>query len=188
MDEERWAAVRGYEGIYEASTWGRIKILVKRQNIRFGSMLAQNPSTDGYLLVRLNRNDGAGRPATRPVSRLVYEAFHGPIAEGIQIDHVNGTKIDNRLSNLEAVTCNENIRRSIDRGGRRGERNGSARLTEEQVESIRARAASGERFGAIARELDVSPVAVAGIAYGRTWKHVGGPICEPRGRIGRPPT
>ena len=42
------------------------------------------------------------------VHRLVYEAFVGEIPEGMQIDHINTIRTDNRLENLRCVTCKEN--------------------------------------------------------------------------------
>lgn len=48
--------------------------------------------------------------------RLVYELKVGPIQDGMQIDHIDGNKTNNRPDNLEAVTGLENMRRSHARG------------------------------------------------------------------------
>lgn len=42
--------------------------------------------------------------------RLVWLAFNGTIPKGMQINHKNGKKNNNHISNLELVTCSENIR------------------------------------------------------------------------------
>lgn len=42
------------------------------------------------------------------VHRAVWEAFNGAIAPGLEIDHINGIRTDNRLVNLRAVTKTEN--------------------------------------------------------------------------------
>jgi len=180
-----WRPVLGYEGIYEASTLGRVRILVDRHRIRAGNIVAQTPVRDGYLTVQLNRADGT-RARCAAVSRVVFEAHNGPISPGHEVDHVDAVHTNNRLENLEAVPQLENIRRSVARGRGLGARNGSAKLTEALVLKVRARAAAGEPFDAIARDLDVTGVLVAGVAYGRLWRHVGGPRLAPRGRTGRP--
>ena len=40
--------------------------------------------------------------------RVVWEMHFGKIPEGMQIDHVNGVRDDNRIENLRLVTCSQN--------------------------------------------------------------------------------
>lgn len=58
--------------------------------------------------------------------RLVWEAVHGPIPDGMEINHINGVKDDNRIANLEMVTPGENQRHAHRTGLKRadGEHNG----------------------------------------------------------------
>lgn len=42
--------------------------------------------------------------------RLIWESVFGPIPRGLEINHKNGVKTDNRIRNLEAVTRSENMR------------------------------------------------------------------------------
>lgn len=44
------------------------------------------------------------------VHRLVYRLTHGPIPEGMQIDHIDGNGKNNVCSNLRAVPCEINQR------------------------------------------------------------------------------
>jgi hypothetical protein len=53
-----------------------------------------------------------------------------------------------------------------------GDRNGRAKLSVEQIDSIRTRLAAGETVAALAREFGVSWTAVKYIKTGRSWKGV----------------
>ena len=69
-----------------------------------------NPYTqsDGYKQIKMYQ-DGCTRQ--KYVHRMVWEEFMGPIPNNMQINHINEDKTDNRLENLELVTCEENIRK-----------------------------------------------------------------------------
>ena len=47
------------------------------------------------------------------IQRVIMEAFHGPIPEGYEVDHINRDRKDNRLTNLRYLTILENRRRSL---------------------------------------------------------------------------
>lgn len=42
--------------------------------------------------------------------RFIWEAFNGEIPEGMEIDHINTNRSDNRLENLRLVSSSENKR------------------------------------------------------------------------------
>jgi hypothetical protein len=56
----------------------------------------------GHLLVIVNRKSSYAH-------RLIYEHVHGPIPTGMQIDHINEIKTDNRIANLRLVTQSQNF-------------------------------------------------------------------------------
>ena len=58
----------------------------------------------GYQRVGLWKNGGKWYQ----VHRLVYEAFVGDIPKGMQVNHINEIKSDNRLENLNLMTPKEN--------------------------------------------------------------------------------
>ena len=47
------------------------------------------------------------------VHRFIYMCFNGVIAEGMEIDHINNNKEDNRLCNLQLLTPQENSKKAI---------------------------------------------------------------------------
>jgi len=75
--------------------------------------------------------------------RLVWRHFHGPIPEGMIINHKSGDKKDNRPANLEIANYSENTIHMLEvlHKGRvlkqHGSNNAMAKLTEEAVQEIR---------------------------------------------------
>lgn len=57
----------------------------------------------------------------------------------------------------------------------RGQRNGRARLTDDQVREIHARYVAGETMPVLAAAFNVGRSTVANITLGKTWKHLGLP-------------
>lgn len=116
-----WRPVAGFEGLYEVSDHGDVMRVGKAARngngrgggARIGRILRQHLVTGGYHVVQLWSN---GKPSTQLVARVVVEAFRGPIPDRYTVDHLDGNKDNNALSNLEAVTHGENNRRAYAMG------------------------------------------------------------------------
>ena len=100
-EKEIWKPVLGFEGKYEVSNLGNVKSLIRNRLLKPASNRASNR---GYLFVGLGKDH-----KLKYVHRLVWEAFNGPIPEGLQINHLDENKHNNSLSNLSLVTPSENI-------------------------------------------------------------------------------
>jgi hypothetical protein len=76
------------------------------------------PTVKGYRTVVLGV-PGTRRTASMQVHRIAFLARGVPIPAGMQIDHKDGDKGNNRWGNLEVVTQSENMLRSYRAGRRR---------------------------------------------------------------------
>lgn len=105
-ENEIWRPVVGYEGLYEVSNTGRVRSLYdgRWQRCRIKE-LKPGAHEDGYLLVSLYKDS---ERKIHTVHSLVMAAFVGPRPEGLQINHIDEDKTNNRVENLEYCTCREN--------------------------------------------------------------------------------
>jgi hypothetical protein len=159
VSAERWLPVAGW-GRYEVSDLGRVRVAAT------GRLRKISPDSRGR-----NRFTAVGKRTLR-VAQLVAEAFVGPRPPGAEVDHVNGVKTDDRASNLEYVTGEENRRRAQALGlcKRPGERNGRALLTEADVAQIRSQPGP---MRDLAARYGVSRHTIGDVLSGRRWPHVG---------------
>ena len=103
--EEIWKEVPGYEG-YMVSSEGRVKSLgIGGGNNSKERLLKPGVTERGYHQVTLSKN---GKRKNCRINRLVWEAFNGPIPEGMEINHINEDKSDNSLTNLNLMNHQDN--------------------------------------------------------------------------------
>ena len=102
--QETWKDIPGYEGLYKVSNTGKVKSMNYRHS-DVPRILATVDNGYGYYIVILYLNSVR---KSASVHRLVWTAFNGPIPEGLQINHLNENKADNRLENLSLCTPKEN--------------------------------------------------------------------------------
>lgn len=123
----------------------------------------------GYVQVRLTMD---GRHRSTTVHRLVAETFLG-VQPGTPVNHIDGVKTNNDVSNLEATTEAENHAHAVRLNlTPRGERVHGARLTESQVSEIRRLNSIGVAKKVLARQYQVDPSAIRQLIRRRTWRHV----------------
>ena len=130
---------------------------------------------DGYKKVRLSNGDGSRKVFS--VHRLILETFEPNInSDKLQVNHIDGDKTNNKLSNLEWVSCKENINHAYNLGlySNIGDNNnGEHKLVTAQVLEIINLLLSHEMtIQAIADKYNVSKHAIESIKYKKTWKHL----------------
>lgn len=153
---------------YSVSSDGR----VESRKHRLPKILSPGIDKDGYLSVSLCMG---GIVRIRKIHALVAHAFIGPKpSEKHQINHKNGDKSDNRFVNLEWVTASENALHAFRVLGRTrlaGELHGRSKLSQSDVDGVRARLSSGEPHKTIAADYRVCRQTIDAIASGKRWQH-----------------
>lgn len=121
-----------------------------------------------------------GKMYSFAVHRLVMDAFVPNDENKETVNHKNGIKTDNKVSNLEWMTRSENCQHSFDtklQHPKKGSLNGRAILKEQDVKEIRRVAASGKRYYGrkeLAEKYKVSEAHIKEIVTRRRniWYHV----------------
>ena len=107
--QETWKAVKGFEGLYQISNFGRVKSLVYKEKI----LKPITSKTDGYVRIGLHKNRTI---YTRTIHRLVAEAFIENPMKKPHVNHIDGNKQNNHVRNLEWCTASENQFHSLEVG------------------------------------------------------------------------
>ena len=125
MKKEIWKQIEGFEGFYEVSNLGRIKSLARPRTTKGGGItymperiLKQTVDKFGYCKVCLFK--GGVRHYCKP-HRLVAKAFIPNLDNKPEINHKDGNKENNSVSNLEWATPTENKRHAYATGLNGGE-------------------------------------------------------------------
>ncbi|MDI3304632.1 MAG: NUMOD4 motif-containing HNH endonuclease [Burkholderia multivorans] len=176
MTAEIWLPIPGWEGLYEASSLGRIRSLDRPKanptgygRGSKGRILApvKSPNSPYWKVSLTDRS----RRVQRFVHELVCCAFYGPKPmPHLEVRHLDDNKDNNASSNLCWGTCRENYDDSL-RNGTRVRRKVSRALSSDEVRMIR-KALRTLRPYAVAKMFDVSHSVVQGIATGATYRWV----------------
>ena len=114
MQNIEWRAIKNYEDLYMVSNTGLVKrtrFINGKHNFAQERLLKPIINKDGYAFVRLCKN---GKVSNKRIHKLVLNAFLGE--SNLQVDHIDGNKLNNNLNNLEYVTPKENTNRAWEKG------------------------------------------------------------------------
>ena len=106
---EKFVEISGYNGIYEISSFGN----VISNNFGKRKILKQSTMTSGYKMVVLKKD---GKQKSFSIHRLMAIAFLPNDNNLPQVNHKDGNKLNNDLSNLEWCTQSQNIQHMYDSG------------------------------------------------------------------------
>jgi DNA-binding XRE family transcriptional regulator len=179
MDTIEYRCVSGFPGYKvgsDGSVWG---CLDNAGNLKTKfRRLKQTGQRNGYLRITLHRQ---GQRHFKLVHRLVLEVFVGACPPGMEACHSpNPDKTDNRLSNLRWDTKSANAGDRVTHGTQAtGGNHPNAKLTDQQVQTIRERyAAGGVTYEELAMEFGVNSANIGHIVSGRAWQHLPTVDCD----------
>ena len=154
--------------VYEVSNWGRVK--------KNGVIYEPERSSRGYKwFVRTS------------VHRAVAEVFIPNLENKPEVNHIDGDKLNNHVSNLEWVTRSENMKHAYDtrlidrerlkKAAKKGAKKGGlitrqkrGHLTMDDAREIRSLFAKGYKYKEIAKKYNVSYEVVWGVVNNKTYK------------------
>jgi hypothetical protein len=172
---EEWKDIPGFNGRYQASTHGRIKAVghPRRINHTF-IMKPQKRGEYNYLGIGL-WDATTGKARSHFVHLLILLTFVGPRPAGMQGNHKDCNKHNNRVSNLEYVTRSQNMQHAYANGRIRRVHLGYT-LAPEQVRAIKellARFSQKEMNNRrIAKMFNTSHETIRQIRLGRRWHYL----------------
>lgn len=178
---EIWKCINELDDTYEVSNLGNIQRkprmvlcpwsasgyrMLKERKMR----LQDNGNGYKQLAVRYNR-----KRFIFYVHRLVAKYFIDNPDNKVEVNHKNAVKSDNKVSNLEWLTINENRTHAKENNLIcKGERSRQAKLTESIVLDIRKRHSENPNINklALSREFGVKDTTIHKIINRERWRHI----------------
>lgn len=169
MEKEIWCDVyiENKRTHYQVSNLGRVYNSVTKKYLK------PRMHTAGYKQVSLYINKKEYRFY---IHRLVLLHFSPVIiGDNNQVNHINGIKDDNRLSNLEWVNNSKNQKHAYSSGLKKsvkGENNFNSKYTEKQIHKVCKLLEKGKLYSLISDKTHVDYNTISDIKCNRRWKHI----------------
>lgn len=163
---EKWLNINGYPN-HEISSLGRVRYFKKGKFL----IRKNTPNDRGYVRMQLKY-----KGETLRIHRLVAEAFIPNPNNLPQVNHINGIKDDNRVSNLEWCTASHNYNHGMRTGlippRPKGSNHWNATLNEKIVKQIKVYLNEGLNPRQIGEKMNIHRSTVTNVKYGIAWSHV----------------
>ena len=176
--EEIWKDIKGYEGSYMISNLGRARsidrIIIRSDGVERtikGGILKQHNNKAGYPSFGVWKDN---KRVLLMTHRIVLSEFVQNNDKTLVVNHKDGDKENNLLSNLEWCTQKFNIDHAMNNGlfDNRGIKHGNSKISESDVLKIRKLHKDGLNHQEIADKIGVKRRNVTSIVNRKTWKHI----------------
>lgn len=176
--------IQGFEGLYSVTEDGKVWAHEKQTRTPNGGFrkdggrwltLSRVTKRTAHLRVYLHAN---GKTIGMLVHRLVAMAYIPNPQNLPHINHIDCDPTNNSVTNLEWCNPVMNGKHAFSNGLTKapqpcpGEKNGSAKLTEENVKEIRQASQNGESGASIAKRYPVNAKTISDIILRKRWAHV----------------
>lgn len=114
--EEIFKDIEGYEGKYQISNLGNVKAFYKYENKKYkphSKILKQKIKKNGYVEIGLSKDN---KTKYFTIHRLVAKTFIPNQENKPEVNHIDGNKQNNCVTNLEWVTSRENQKHAFKLG------------------------------------------------------------------------
>jgi hypothetical protein len=160
--EEEYRPVKDFENLYLVSNKGNIKSVKSNK-------ILKPYIKNGYYGLTLSKNNIHYSKSNHVVEA---EVFLIKKDEECEINHKNGNKLDNNITNLEWCTHKFNMDHASKTNlMKKGTQHGLSKLTEENIKEIRELSKTLTGVD-ISKKFNISPKNVSLIINRKTWKHI----------------
>lgn len=183
IKEEVWKDIKGYEGVYQVSNMGRVKSLDRLveykngKNVpKKGRFLKPDIGKSNYGRVTLRDGEKSNRSFVHRLVALEFlgNPFEGKVLKGkTEVNHMDGNTFNNKLTNLEWVTKEENMLHARENGfTAHGSINGRAILDDRDISVVRRLYDKGVTQQVLSEAYGVSRANISNIVNVKTWKRI----------------
>lgn len=182
---EIWKPILGiknglYDGYYEVSNLGRVKMLPRLLNHSKGMRVSKlkivsGTNSHGYKVVSFKKD---GIKTMKSIHTLVAMAFiDNPNPEKFNmVNHLNSDRADNRVENLEWCDAKRNAQHAYEAGRlkiTKGSTRSTAILDEDKVLAIKLLYKTGKfSYWKLSKIFNVGKTCIQNILTGNKWTHV----------------
>ena len=168
---------------FDKDAWIKLALVRGHLNCdKLGNIYVRRKDTWKKLKSRVHKKSGRvylnitfmGKTKSVLVNRVVALKYL-PNPDGkAEVNHIDGNKENNHVSNLEWANRSEQEKHAFREGlkSTRGSQNSNAKLSASDVVEMRKRYMAGEGFSELATAYGVSQSTVRGIIRGSTWSHL----------------